>query len=162
MLFKVLLSEANLRRSWWLHGDRKSNFFLTTDSSCFDWENTWGYLFKYWSLSWSLIRSLPPSTTALYCLICNTSVFMVCSNIFIGLLLILHKFILQDLCSVIICVICVPFSSLEKEMATYSSILAWRIPRTVACKAPLSMGSHDLVTKPPPPPIIISWISFIC
>ena len=29
---------------------------------------------------------------------------------------------------------------LEKEMATHSSILAWRIPWTVACQAPLSMG----------------------
>ena len=28
---------------------------------------------------------------------------------------------------------------LEKEMATYSSILAWRIPWTGACQAPLSM-----------------------
>ena len=32
---------------------------------------------------------------------------------------------------------------LEKEMATYSSILAWRIPWTVACQAPLSMGSQE-------------------
>ena len=29
---------------------------------------------------------------------------------------------------------------------THSSILAWRIPWTVACKAPLSMGSQDLDT----------------
>ena len=29
---------------------------------------------------------------------------------------------------------------LEKEKATQSSILAWRIPWTVACQAPLSMG----------------------
>ena len=35
---------------------------------------------------------------------------------------------------------------LEKEMATHSSILAWRIPRTVACQAPLSMGLQELVT----------------
>ena len=28
---------------------------------------------------------------------------------------------------------------LEKEMATHFSILAWRIPQTVACQAPLSM-----------------------
>ena len=46
---------------------------------------------------------------------------MVYSNIFISLSLILHKFILQDLCS-IICVICVPFSVLvdvvQKTSAT--------------------------------------------
>ena len=35
---------------------------------------------------------------------------------------------------------------LEKEMETHSSILAWRIPRTVACPAPLSMGSQELDT----------------
>ena len=29
---------------------------------------------------------------------------------------------------------------LEKEMATHSSILAWEIPWTVACQAPLSVG----------------------
>ena len=28
---------------------------------------------------------------------------------------------------------------LEKGMATHSSILAWRIPWTIACQAPLSM-----------------------
>ena len=33
--------------------------------------------------------------------------------------------------------------SLEKEMATHSSILAWRIPWTVACQAPLAMGSQE-------------------
>ena len=32
---------------------------------------------------------------------------------------------------------------LEKEMATHSNILAWRIPWTVACQAPLSMGSQE-------------------
>ena len=32
---------------------------------------------------------------------------------------------------------------LEKEMETHSSILAWRILRTVACQAPLSMGSQE-------------------
>ena len=36
--------------------------------------------------------------------------------------------------------------ALEKEMATHCSILAWRIPRTVACQAPLSMGSQELDT----------------
>ena len=35
---------------------------------------------------------------------------------------------------------------LEREMATHSNILAWRIPWTVACQAPLSMGSQELVT----------------
>ena len=34
---------------------------------------------------------------------------------------------------------------LEKEMATYSSILAWEIPWTE------EPGGHDLATKPPPP-----------
>ena len=29
---------------------------------------------------------------------------------------------------------------LQKEMATHSNILAWRIPWTVACQAPLFMG----------------------
>ena len=33
---------------------------------------------------------------------------------------------------------------LEKEMAIHSSILAWRIPWTVACQAPLFMGSQKL------------------
>ena len=37
--------------------------------------------------------------------------------------------------------------SLEEEMATYSSIPAWRIPWTVACQAPLSMvGLQELDT----------------
>ena len=31
---------------------------------------------------------------------------------------------------------------LEKEMATHSSILAWRIPRTAEPDGLLSMGSH--------------------
>ena len=35
---------------------------------------------------------------------------------------------------------------LDKEMATRSSILAWRIPWTVACQAPLSMGLQELDT----------------
>jgi len=45
---------------------------------------------------------------------------------------------------------------LEKEMATHSSILAWRIPWTEEPSGLQSMGSqrvgHDLATKPPPPP----------
>ena len=32
---------------------------------------------------------------------------------------------------------------LKKNMATDSSILAWRIPWTVACQALLSMGSQE-------------------
>ena len=45
---------------------------------------------------------------------------------------------------------------LEKEMATHSSILAWRIPRTEEPDRLQSTGSqeldttHDLATKPPP------------
>ena len=43
---------------------------------------------------------------------------------------------------------------LEKEMATHSSILAWRIPWTEEPGGLLSIASqragHDLVTKPPP------------
>ena len=34
------------------------------------------------------------------------------------------------------------FHALEKEMATHSSVLAWRIPGTVEPGGPLSMGSH--------------------
>ena len=34
------------------------------------------------------------------------------------------------------------FHALEKEMATHSSVLAWRIPRTAEPGALLSMGSH--------------------
>ena len=42
--------------------------------------------------------------------------------------------------------------SLEEEMATHSSILAWEIPWTEELGGPQSMGSqkrvgHDLVTK---------------
>ena len=32
--------------------------------------------------------------------------------------------------------------ALEKEMATHSSVLAWRIPGTVEPRGLLSMGSH--------------------
>ena len=39
---------------------------------------------------------------------------------------------------------------LEKEMATRSSILAWKIPWTEEPGGLKSMGSQDLVTKPPP------------
>ena len=34
------------------------------------------------------------------------------------------------------------FHALEKEMATHSSVLAWRIPRTGEPCGLLSMGSH--------------------
>ena len=34
------------------------------------------------------------------------------------------------------------FHALEKEMATHSSVLAWRIPRMVEPGGLLSMGSH--------------------
>ena len=34
------------------------------------------------------------------------------------------------------------FDALEKEMATHSSVLAWRIPRTGEPGGLLSMGSH--------------------
>ena len=34
------------------------------------------------------------------------------------------------------------FHALEKEMATHSSVLAWRIPGTVEPDGLLSMGSH--------------------
>ena len=34
------------------------------------------------------------------------------------------------------------FHALEKEMATHSSVLAWRIPGTGEPGGPLSMGSH--------------------
>ena len=43
---------------------------------------------------------------------------------------------------------------LEKEMATPSSILAWRIPWTEEPGGPQSMGlqvGHNLATRPPPP-----------
>ena len=43
----------------------------------------------------------------------------------------------------------------EKEMATHSSTLAWRIPWTEEPGGLLSLGlqrvGHDLATKPPPP-----------
>ena len=45
--------------------------------------------------------------------------------------------------------------SLGKEVATHSSILAWRIPWTKKLGGLQSMGSqrvrHNLATKPPPP-----------
>ena len=49
-----------------------------------------------------------------------------------------------------------PEDPLEKEMATHSSILAWRIPWTeepggLQPTGSLSKLGHNLVTKPPPP-----------
>ena len=43
---------------------------------------------------------------------------------------------------------------LEEEMATHSSILAWRMPSIEEPGRLQSMGSQELdsVTKPPPPP----------
>ena len=35
-----------------------------------------------------------------------------------------------------------PFHALEKEMATHSNVLAWRIPETEEPGGLLSMGSH--------------------
>ena len=144
MLFKVLLSEATLPRSWWLHGDRiifsspliayvliekiLGDICLNIDL----WANHWLEVCLH-QLLFSTVRFV-------------TLAYLWFTVTFLCLLLILHKFTLQDLCSIIICVICVPFSSLEKEMATHSSILAWRIPWTVACKAPLPMGSQELDT----------------
>ena len=47
---------------------------------------------------------------------------------------------------------------LEEEMATHSSILAWRIPWTEEPGGLLSMGlkrvGDNLVTKPPLPPVV--------
>ena len=37
---------------------------------------------------------------------------------------------------------------LEKEMATHSSILAWKIPRTEATIHGVTRVRHDLATKP--------------
>ena len=38
------------------------------------------------------------------------------------------------------------FHALEKEMATHSSVLAWRIPGSGEPDGLLSMGSHELYT----------------
>ena len=49
----------------------------------------------------------------------------------------------------------IPESGLEKEMATHSGILAWKIPWTEEPGGPQSMGlqraGHDLMTKSAPP-----------
>ena len=48
------------------------------------------------------------------------------------------------------------FHALKKEMATHSSVLAWRIPGTGEPGGLPSMGSHgvgsDLAAAAPPPP----------
>ena len=52
---------------------------------------------------------------------------------------------------------------LEKELATHSSILAWRIPWTEEPGRPQSMGDtrvrHDLATKPPPPNLTVRLLN---
>ena len=40
------------------------------------------------------------------------------------------------------CTFTIQFHALEKEMATHSSVLAWRIPGTGEPGGLLSMGSH--------------------
>ena len=49
---------------------------------------------------------------------------------------------------------------LEEEMATHSSILAWKIPRTEESGGLYSPWGprvgDDLVAKPPPPPLLLS------
>ena len=42
------------------------------------------------------------------------------------------------------------FHTLEKEMATRSSVLAWRIPGMAEPGGLLSMGSHRVCLNPPP------------
>ena len=56
------------------------------------------------------------------------------------------------------------FHALEKEMATHSSVLAWRIPGTVEPGGLLSMGSHrvghnwsDLAAAVAPHSSILAW-----
>ena len=56
------------------------------------------------------------------------------------------------------------FHALEKEMATHSSVLAWRIPGTVEPGGLLSMGSHrvghnwsDLAAAMAPHSSILAW-----
>ena len=54
---------------------------------------------------------------------------------------------------------------LEKETATHSNILAWKIPQTEEPGGLQSMGSqrvgHDLVTKPPLPPHCLPFTKLI-
>ena len=53
---------------------------------------------------------------------------------------------------------------LEKEMATHSSILAWRIPRTEepgGLVQGVARVGHDLATKLPPPPLKTYHLLFI-
>ena len=46
--------------------------------------------------------------------------------------------------------------SLEKEMATYSSILAWESHRQEPTVHGIARVRHNLVTKPPPPLLRLS------
>ena len=53
----------------------------------------------------------------------------------------------------------------EKEMATHSSILAWRIPWTEPWWATVhgvTRVGHDLVTKPPPPSFSLALFMILC
>ena len=54
-----------------------------------------------------------------------------------------------------------PEDPLEKDMATYSSILVWKIPRTEEPGRLQSMGSqrvgHDRVTSLSPSPTAVVW-----
>ena len=53
----------------------------------------------------------------------------------------------------------------EKEMATHSSILAWRIPWTEPWRATVhgvTRVGHDLVTKPPPPSFSLALFMILC
>ena len=53
---------------------------------------------------------------------------------------------------------------LQKEMATYSSTLAWEIPWTEEPGGLQSTGlirvGHDLATKPPPPRLVLELMPF--
>ena len=59
-----------------------------------------------------------------------------------------------------------PFHALEKEMATHSSVLAWRIPWTETPSRLQSLGSqrvgHDWATSPSPSPSNTSQLPFYC
>ena len=51
------------------------------------------------------------------------------------------------------------FQSLEKEMATHSSVLAWRIPETEESGRRPSMGSHRVGHVPP---LFQAWAQSTC
>ena len=50
--------------------------------------------------------------------------------------------LMQDACLLHLNLLIFHFHALEKEMATHSSVLAWRIPGTVEPGGLPSMGSH--------------------